>query len=112
VTSGLWLWLTTRIVPDVAAGSGARAALGVAPACRSPLQHVIAELAGIGEIRHLPAIEVVFGHTILGKALEAVGIAGGLRAEQAVTPNLLGRTAIVDLIELVAPTELATDAVP
>src|SRR5579884_1129513 len=41
----------------------------VAPRYRSPAQHVVAELAGIGEIRHLPAVEVVFGHAIFGKTL-------------------------------------------
>ena len=44
--------------------------------------HVIAELARVGEIGHPPAVEVVFGHALLGKTLEAVGIAGGLGAER------------------------------
>src|SRR5579859_2005307 len=74
--------------------------------------HVIAEFAGVGEIGHLPAVEVVFGHAVLGKTLEAIGIAGGLGAEQAVAADFLGRTAIVDLVELVPSTELAADAIP
>src|SRR5262249_6726846 len=75
-------------------------------------QHMIAELAGIGEVRHAPAVEVVFGHASLGKALEPVGIPGGLRTEQAIAADLLGRAAIIDLVELVAAAELAAEAVP
>ena len=57
------------------------AALGRSPP--RPAHHVIAQLAGIGEIRHLPAVEVVLRHAFLGEALESVGIARRLRAEQA-----------------------------
>src|ERR1700687_3632228 len=32
--------------------------------------HVVAELARIGEVWHLPAVEVVLGHAFLGEALE------------------------------------------
>jgi hypothetical protein len=46
-----------------------------------PAHHLIAQLARIGEVGHLPAVEVVFRHALLGEALEAVGVAGGLRAE-------------------------------
>ena len=74
---------------------------------RSFPHHVIAELAGIGEVGHLPAVEVVFGHAFLGEALEAVGIAGRLRAEQAIAADLLGRAAVVDLVELMTAAELA-----
>src|SRR5262245_66151404 len=77
-----------------------------------PAQRVIAELARIGEVGHLPAVEIVFGHAFLGEALEAVGIAGGLRAEQAVAADLLGRAAVVDLVELVPAAELAGHGVP
>src|SRR5580704_15407960 len=69
---------------------------------RRPAQHVIAERARIGEVGYLPAVQIVFGHAVFGKALEAIGVAGRLGAEQAVTTNLLGRAAVVDLIELVA----------
>src|SRR5690242_18177835 len=74
--------------------------------------HMITELAGIGEVGDLPAVEVILSHAVFGKALEAVGIAGRLRAEQAVAPDLFGRTAIVDLIELMPPAEFAAQAVP
>src|SRR5215510_6247424 len=62
-----------------------------------PAQRVIAQLARIGEVGHLPAVEVVLGHALLGEALEAVGVAAGLRAEQAVAADLLGRAAVVEI---------------
>jgi len=37
-------------------------------------QQVIAELARIGEVGHLPTVEVVFSHAVFGEPLEAVGI--------------------------------------
>src|SRR5215475_2665504 len=75
-------------------------------------QHVIAEFARIAEVGHLPAAEIVLRHALLGEALELVGIAGGLRAEQAIAADFLGRAAVVDLIELVAAAELGGHAVP
>src|SRR3984957_9821520 len=75
-------------------------------------EHVIAELARMGEIGDLPAVEVVLRHAIFGEALEAIGVAGGLGAEQTVAANLLGRAAVIDLIELVTAAELGSDAVP
>ena len=82
------------------------------PLSPCPAHDVIAELAGIGEVGHLPAVEIVFGHAFLGEALEAVGIARRLRAEQAIAPDLLGRAAVVDLVELVPAAELGCQAVP
>src|SRR5260370_32950920 len=73
---------------------------------------MIAQLSGIGEVGHLPAVEVVLRHALLGEALEAVGVAGGLRAEQAVAADLLGRAAVVDLVELVPPAETRREAGP
>jgi hypothetical protein len=67
---------------------------------------MVAQLAGIGEVRHFPTIEVILRHALLGKALELVGVAGGLGAEQAVAPNLFRRAPVVDLVELVAAPEL------
>src|SRR5262245_22263419 len=67
----------------------------VAPWCharRQSLSKVIAELSGIGEIRHFPTVQVVLRHAIFGKALEPVGIAGSLRTEQAIAADLFGRT--------------------
>src|SRR6516225_3527701 len=75
-------------------------------------QHVIAEFARIAEVGHLPAAEIVLRHALLGEALELVGVAGGLRAEQAIAADFLGRAAVVDLIELVPPAELARQAIP
>src|SRR5581483_139083 len=71
-----------------------------------------AELARIEQVRHGPAVEVVFGHALLGEALEAGGVAGGVGAEQGGTAELLRRAAIVDLVELVAAAELAGDGIP
>src|SRR5208282_703476 len=79
---------------------------------RRAAQDVIAELAGIGQIRHLPAVEIVLRHAILGEALEAVGIAGRLRAEQAIAADFFGRAAVVDLVELVPAAEFRRQAVP
>jgi hypothetical protein len=73
---------------------------------------VIAEFAGIAKIGHLPAIQIIFGHALLGEALELVGITRGLRAEQAVAPDFLGRAAIVDFVKLVPAAELACQTVP
>ena len=72
---------------------------------------MIAQLTGIAEVGHFPAVKVVFGHAVLGKALEAVGIAGCLRAEQAVAADFFGRTAIVDLVKFVTTAEFAADTV-
>src|ERR1700736_4479782 len=77
-----------------------------------PAHDVIAELAWIAEIGDLPAIQVVLGHALLGEALEFVGIAGGLCAEQAVAPDRLGRAAVVDFVKLVPAAELARQTVP
>src|SRR5471032_3091381 len=71
-----------------------------------------AERAGIGEIWDRPAVEIVFGHALLGEALEAGGVARRLGAEQAIAPNLLGRAGIIDLVELVAAAEFGADRVP
>jgi hypothetical protein len=77
---------------------------------------VIAQLTGIGEIGHAPAVGIVFGHAGFGETLEAVGIAGRVRAEQAVAADFLGPAAVVDLVELVAAAKLggggATNALP
>src|SRR5262249_61080753 len=63
---------------------------------RRPAHDVVAQLARIGEVGHRPAVEVVFGYALLGEALEAVGVAGGLRAEQAIAAGLLGRSPVID----------------
>src|ERR1700720_1469524 len=73
---------------------------------------VIAELAWIAEIGDLPAIQVILGHAPLGEPLEFIGIARGLRAEQAVAPDFLGRAAVVDFVKLVPAAELARQTVP
>ena len=82
------------------------------PPSLGPAQHVIAELTWIGQIGHLPAVQVVLGHALLGESLEFIGIAGGLCAEQAVAADLLGRAAVVDFVKLVAAAELARQTVP
>src|SRR5262245_1520104 len=69
--------------------------------CPSPPQHVVAEFAGVGEVGHPPTVEIVFSHAVFGEPLETIGIAGSLRAEQAVAADLLRRAAIVDLVKLV-----------
>src|SRR5579871_759196 len=74
--------------------------------------HVIAQFAGVGQIRHLPAVEVVFCHAVLSKTFKPVGIAGRLRAEQAVAADFLGRAAIVNFVKLVPAAELAAETVP
>src|SRR5690349_8612998 len=60
---------------------------------------VIAELVGIDEVRHLPAVEIVFGHALFGEALKVLRRSSRHRAEQDVTPDLLGRAAVIDLVE-------------
>jgi len=35
-------------------------------------QEMIAQLGGIGEVGHAPAIDVVFGHALFGEAFETV----------------------------------------
>src|SRR5208282_447619 len=79
---------------------------------RRAAQDVVAELAGIGQIRHFPAVEIVLRHTILGEALEALGIAGRLRAEQAIAADFFGRAAVIDLVELVPAAEFRRQTVP
>src|SRR5579871_4792726 len=74
--------------------------------------HVVAEFAGVGQIRYLPTVEVVFRHAVLGKTFEAIGVAGSLCSKQAIPADFLGRTAIVDFIEFVPSAELAADAIP
>src|SRR5687768_10204829 len=71
--------------------------------------HVIAQLAWIGEIRHAPAVEVVLGHALLGESLEPVGVAGRHGAEERIPADFFGRTAVVDLVELVPCAELRSD---
>src|SRR3954447_10892337 len=77
-----------------------------------PAQRVIAELARIGQIGHRPAVQVVLGHAFFYESLEAVGISRGLRPEQAVAADFLGRAAVIDFVKLVPPPELAADTVP
>jgi hypothetical protein len=45
------------------------------------VHHGIAELAWIAEIGDFPAIQVIFGHALIGGPIEFIGIAGGLCAE-------------------------------
>ena len=73
---------------------------------------MIAELAWIAEIGDLPAIQVVLGHAFLGETLEFIGVAGGLRAEQAVASDFLGLAAVVDFVKLMPAAELARQTVP
>jgi hypothetical protein len=40
---------------------------------------MVAQFARIGKVRHAPAVDVVLGQAFLGEALEAIGVAGGLR---------------------------------
>jgi hypothetical protein len=73
---------------------------------------VIAEFAGVTEVRHRPAIKTVLCHALLGEAFEFFGIAGSLCPEQAIAPDFLGRAAVVDFLKLVPAAELAGQTVP
>src|SRR5262245_58034241 len=75
-------------------------------------QCVITERARIGQVGYLPAIQIVLGHALLSETLELVGVARRLGAEQAIAADLLGRAPVVDLVELVAATELCRHTVP
>src|SRR5512138_2929614 len=73
---------------------------------------VVAELPWIGEIRNAPSVEVVFRHTFLGESLETIRVARGHCAEQRVSPDFLGRPAVIDFVQLMTAAEFAGDAVP
>ena len=73
---------------------------------------MIAEFARVGEVGNPPTVEVIFRHALLGEAFEAVGVTRRHGAEQGVAADLLGRAAIIDLVELVATTEFRSYRVP
>src|SRR5436309_2098732 len=71
-----------------------------------------AEPARVDQVLRLPSVQVVLGHARLGELLPAVVLAGGERAEQRVTPDLLVAARVIDLVQLVAAAELGPDRVP
>src|SRR5947207_7384455 len=66
----------------------------------------------VDEVLGRPAVQVVLGLARLGELLPALVLARRERAEQGVAPDLLVAARVVDLVELVAPAELAADRVP
>src|SRR4029077_1472938 len=48
-----------------------------------------ADIAGIDQIRHRPAVDVVFGHALVGKGLPLHRLARGIGAEDREAANLL-----------------------
>src|SRR6516164_3736391 len=76
----------------------------------TPAQH--ADIIGIDEIGDCPALEIVFGHALVRKALPALVLARGERSEQRVAADFLVAAGVVDLIEFVARAELCANRIP
>src|SRR5215470_449927 len=66
--------------------------------CLTLPSQVIAQFAGVREIRDAPAVQVVFRHALFGEALEPIRIARRHRAKQRVAPDFLRRPAVVDFV--------------
>src|SRR5215471_14030213 len=66
----------------------------------------------IDQILGGPPVEVVLRHAGLRELLPAVVLPGGEGTEQGVAADLLVAAGIVDLVELVAATELGAHGVP
>src|SRR5205085_11763922 len=92
-------------------GRGVRPA-GSGPARELPGPRQGADVVGVDEVGHGPAVEVVFVHALLGEALVAVSLTAGGGGEQDLHADVLVVAAVVALVELVAAAELAADGVP
>src|SRR5215470_2364344 len=66
----------------------------------------------IDQILGGPAVEIVLRHARLRELLPAVVLTRGERAEQGVAADLLVAAGVVDLVELMAATELGSHGVP
>src|SRR3984893_13955471 len=71
-----------------------------------------ADVVRVDKIGYGPAVEVVFGHALVGKALPPLVWPRADRRAQGVDANFLMAAGVVDLVELVAGAELAADRVP
>ena len=56
----------------------------------------------VDEVLRGPAVEIIFGHALLGELLETHIGARGHRAEKRITADLLMTAAVVDFVKLVA----------
>src|SRR2546423_15021186 len=77
--------------PTISSGLGGKVTL-------SEHAHII----WIDEVGGGPAVEVVFGHALIGEALPALVLARADRRPQRIDADLLVASGVVDLVELVA----------
>ena len=66
----------------------------------------------VDEVGDGPAVQVVFGHALLGEAGHGIGQAGLLRGEQEFRPDVFMVSGVVALVEFVPAAELGADRVP
>src|SRR5580765_7827293 len=71
-----------------------------------------ADVVRVDQIRHRPAVEIVFGHALLGEPLVALRGAGHFRDQERLETDALVVAEVVSLVQLVAAAELRTDRVP
>src|SRR5690606_1430774 len=66
----------------------------------------------VDQVRCRPAVEVVFGHALLGEASHGIGLPRLLHGEELFQAHALVVARVVALVEFVAPAEFAADGVP